>query len=120
MIATTLQPPFFEGQQYFAAMTAGIVGATSYTLSIDVWSDFRSHDLYNFKVCLPLSLFVSTLSLGVGAATAEALLARLTAEVAALDALLAAARTAAHPAAASGAAGGGAGGAAGGAADDVA
>jgi len=64
--------------------------------------------------------FVSTFSLGVGVATAEALLARLTAEVAALDALLAAARTAAHPAAAGGAAGGEAGGAAGGAADDVA
>jgi len=109
--------------KYFAAMTARIVGATSYTLSNDGWTDLRSRELYNFIVCLPLSLFVSTFSLGVGAATAEALLERLTAEVAALDALLAAARTAAHPAAAGGAAGGEAGGeaggAAGGAADDV-
>ena len=89
--------------KYFAVLVARIVGATSYTLSIDGWTDLRSRELYNFMVCLPLSLFVSTFSLGTNAASAEALLERLKAEVPSLDTLFADAQVAGRPAAVGGA-----------------
>jgi len=60
--------------KYLSAAIARILVSPSFTLSIDGWTDLRSRELYNFMVCFPLSLFVSTFSLGVAAATADALL----------------------------------------------
>jgi len=86
--------------KYLSAAIVRILVSSSFTLSIDGWTDLRSRELYNFMVCLPLSLFVSTFSLGVAAATADALLARLTVEITALNAALDGARAAHQPPAA--------------------
>ena len=86
-----------------SAAIARIWVSPSFTLSINGWTELRSRELYNFMVCLPLSLFVCTFSFGVNAATAEALLARLTVEIAALNGALDGARAAHQPPAADGA-----------------